>query len=154
MRKTILIATLSISLLLPSCASIVSGSKQNINFNSTPEGAIVWVDNVNLGVTPVTAKLERSKKDQKVKIELQGYKPYELTLTRKTNGWIWGNILFGGIIGIIVDSSSGAMYRLTPDQIEAQLANGVVMNKKSDTYIGVVLTADESWEKIGNLEVK
>lgn len=154
MRKTILIATLSISLLLPSCASIVSGSKQKINFNSTPAGAIVWVDNVNLGVTPVTAKLERSKKDQKVKIELQGYKPYELTLTRKTNGWIWGNILFGGIIGIIVDSSSGAMYRLTPDQIEAQLANGVVMNKKSDTYIGVVLTADESWEKIGNLEVK
>ncbi len=154
MRKTILIATLSISLLLPSCASIVSGSKQNISFNSTPAGAIVWVDNVNLGVTPVTAKLERSKKDQKVKIELQGYKPYELTLTRKTNGWIWGNILFGGIIGIIVDSSSGAMYRLTPDQIEAQLANGVVMNKKSDTYIGVVLTADESWEKIGNLEVK
>ena len=38
-------------------------------------------------VSPVTAKLERSKKDQKVKIELQGYKPYELTL-KNTNGWI------------------------------------------------------------------
>jgi hypothetical protein len=46
------------------------------------------------------------------------------------------------------------MYRLTPDQIEAQLANGVVMNRKNDTYIGVVMTADANWEKIGNLEVK
>ncbi len=98
--------------------------------------------------------MERIKKNQKVKIELQGYKPYELILNRKTNGWIWGNILFGGIIGIIIDASSGAMYRLTPDQIEAQLANGVVMNRKNDTYIGVVMTADANWEKIGNLEVK
>ncbi len=154
MRKTFLLAGLSITLLLPSCASIVSGSKQNINFNSTPSGATVWVDDVNLGVTPVIAQLERIKKNQKVKIELQGYKPYELILNRKTNGWIWGNILFGGIIGIIIDASSGAMYRLTPDQIEAQLANGVVMNRKNDTYIGVVMTADANWEKIGNLEVK
>jgi hypothetical protein len=154
MRKTFLLAGLSITLLLPSCASIVSGSKQNINFNSTPSGATVWVDDVNLGVTPVIAQLERIKKNQKVKIELQGYKPYELILNRKTNGWIWGNILFGGIIGIIIDASSGAMYRLTPDQIEVQLANGVVMNRKNDTYIGVVMTADANWEKIGNLEVK
>jgi len=154
MKKTFLIAGITIALLLSSCASIVSGSKQNINFNSTPSGATVWVDDVNLGVTPVIAQLERIKKKQKDKIELQGYKPYELILNRKTNGWIWGNILFGGIIGIIIDASSGAMYRLTPDQIEAQLANGVVMNRKNDTYIGVVMTADANWEKIGNLEVK
>ncbi len=154
MKKTFLIAGITIVLLFSSCASIISGSKQNINFNSTPSGATVWVDDVNLGVTPVIAQLERIKKNQKVKIELQGYKPYELILNRKTNGWIWGNILFGGIIGIIIDASSGAMYRLTPDQIEAQLANGVVMNRKNDTYIGVVMTADASWEKIGNLEVK
>ncbi len=154
MKKTFLIAGITIALLFSSCASIVSGSKQNINFNSTPSGATVWVDDVNLGVTPVIAQLERIKKNQKVKIELQGYKPYELILNRKTNGWIWGNILFGGIIGIIIDASSGAMYRLTPDQIEAQLANGVVMNRKNDTYIGVVMTADANWEKIGNLEVK
>lgn len=154
MKKTFLIAGITIALLFSSCASIVSGSKQNINFNSTPSGATVLVDDVNLGVTPVIAQLERIKKNQKVKIELQGYKPYELILNRKTNGWIWGNILFGGIIGIIIDASSGAMYRLTPDQIEAQLANGVVMNRKNDTYIGVVMTADANWEKIGNLEVK
>lgn len=130
MKKIFFLASIIISLFFSSCASIVSGNVQKINFNSTPPGAIVWVNNVNLGVTPVTAKLERIKKDQKVKIELQGYKPYELTLTRKTNGWIWGNILFGGIIGIIIDSSSGAMYRLTPDQIDAQLETGVVMNKR------------------------
>ena len=154
MKKTFLIAGITIALLFSSCASIVSGSKQNINFNSTPSGATVLVDDVNLGVTPVIAQLERIKKNQKVKIELQGYKPYELILNRKTNGWIWGNILFGGIIGIIIDASSGAMYRLTPDQIKAQLANGVEKKKKNDTYIGVVMTADANWEKIGNLEVK
>jgi uncharacterized protein YceK len=154
MKKTFFISALAISLLLPSCASIVSGSQQKIEFNSTPAGAIVWVDGANLGVTPITTKLERIKKNQKVKIELQGYKPYEMTLTRKTNGWVWGNIVFGGIIGLIIDASSGALYRLTPEQVNAQLANGVVMNKKNDTYIGVVLVADENWEKIGNIELK
>lgn len=31
-----------------------------------------------------------------VGIKLDGYEPYELTLTRKTSGWVIGNILFGG----------------------------------------------------------
>lgn len=152
MKKVVFFGVLSLTLFLSSCASIVSGSKQKFNFTSTPIGAKVYVDDVDLGVTPVEAKLERVKKDQKVKIVLDGYKPYEITLTRKTNGWVWGNIVFGGLIGLVIDMSSGAVYRLTPKEINAELANGLTMNKNNDTYIGVVLEANENWEKIGTLD--
>ncbi len=67
MKKTFLIAGITIALLFSSCASIVSGSKQNINFNSTPSGATVWVDDVNLGVTPVIASIGTNQEKSKSK---------------------------------------------------------------------------------------
>ena len=90
-----------------------------------------------------------------VKIELEGYLPYETNLTRKTSGWVWGNILFGGLIGLAVDAISGGMYKLTPEQIQAELKNANIALMKNDDYlfITVVLSPDPTWEKIGNLEI-
>lgn len=36
------------------------------------------------------------------------------------DGWLLGNLLIGGLIGIIIDASNGSMYKLTPDQVIAQ----------------------------------
>ena len=43
---------------------------------------------------------------------------------QKFNAWYLGNILFGGIIGLVIDPITGAIYNLTPKQINAQLAQG------------------------------
>lgn len=37
------------------------------------------------------------------------------------DGWLFGNLLFGGLICVIVDAATGAMYKLTPNQMAAQL---------------------------------
>jgi hypothetical protein len=58
-----------------------------------------------------------------VKIELPGYMPYETNLIRKVDGWIAGNIVFGGLIGLAVDAITGGMYKLTPEQIQSELMN-------------------------------
>lgn len=79
--------------------------------------------------------------------------PYEATLSKQLSGWVFGNIVFGGIIGLAVDAISGSIYKLTPDQIQAELRAGsmVQANQSTDSYIGVVLKPDPSWEKIGTL---
>jgi len=146
------------SALLTSCASIVSGTHQEIRVNSTPSGAVVKVDNAISGQTPTILTLS-AKESHQVRIELAGYKPYEVALTQKTNGWIFGNIFFGGLIGIVVDMNTGAAYALTPNKIDAQLISAKCTGRVSHASYGdkqllvtLVSKADPSWQRIGQLE--
>jgi hypothetical protein len=154
----------SIILGLYGCASIVNGPKQAVDFTSQPAGAKIIIDGKDYGTTPNSVSLRRkgrlageasNKVEYNVRIELAGYYPYDVKVKRKLNGWIFGNIVFGGLIGIIIDVSNGSMYRLSPDQVVAQLSRSTaaVSNKNDDRLqISVVLKADPSWEKIGTLE--
>ncbi len=81
------------------CASIMHGGSQDIGISSTPTGAKVAVDNFAGGQTPYIAKLSR-KDNHIVKITMDGYAATELTLTKSVSGWVWGNVVFGGIIGL------------------------------------------------------
>jgi hypothetical protein len=76
-----------------------------------------------LGSTPVIADLRR-KEDHLIRIELDGYEPFEIALERGVNGWVWGNILFGGPIGLLVDLGTGAIRKLEPEQVVAELQTG------------------------------
>jgi len=139
--KTKLIASSLAIFLMSSCASIIHGPTQTVNFSSQPTGATITIDGKEYGKTPQAIELRRKgrEKDEKsdkqmyeVKVVLDGYYPYELKIKREMDGWFLGNILFGGLIGIIVDASNGAMYKLTPDQIIAQMNKSTAMN-----YIGL-----------------
>lgn len=153
MKKSTLILTLALVIVISSCATIVSGSKQRVSITTTPANAKVLINGNNIGVTPLITHLKRSEKTHRITIELEGYKPYNTTLNRKLNGWFFGNIIFGGLIGIIVDASTGAMYRVSENELLIGLENNVSMTKTKDgIYVAVVMEADQNWEKIGNLE--
>jgi hypothetical protein len=135
------------------CATIMHGTRQSIGIGSTPTGATVLVDQQPQGTTPVVAKL--SRKDHHVlRIEMGGYQPYEATITKKLSGWVWGNIVFGGLIGLAVDAISGGLYKLTPEQIQAELKKeGVGFRIDKDTILlTVTLRPDPSWERIGQMQ--
>lgn len=152
MRKTIISSTLAIALLTSSCATIISGSKQNVKFESNPSTATIYIDEVEVGKTPFEIKLTR-KSEHSVMIKLDGYQTYETKLTKKFNAWYIGNILFGGLIGVIIDPITGAIYNLTPDQINAQMNKGTAFkNNGKDVYVAVALKIDPNWKKIGQLE--
>ncbi len=143
-----------ICLFFTSCATIISTSKQTVNFSSSPSDAKVYLNDELVGNTPLMRILER-KNEYAVKIELEGYQTYETKLSRKLNGWFFGNIFLGGIIGIIVDASTGAMYQLTPEQISAVLTekNGsTVAVKDKNLYIMASLEVDPSWKKIDEMK--
>ena len=43
-------------------------------------------------------------------------------LEKSLNPWIFGNILFGGLIGIVVDVASGSVNELKPDEVQSTFA--------------------------------
>lgn len=141
--------------LLTSCSTIMNGPRQSIGIASNPTNASVWLDRAFMGNTPIIIDMSR-KDNHIVRIELEGYLPYEATFSKKLNMWVFGNIIFGGVIGLAVDAVTGAIYTLTPDQVQAELRdNQVVHSKKSnDSYIAIVLQPDPSWQKVGNLIAK
>lgn len=157
MKKNSLTFSLLSCIFLFSCASIMSTSKQLVNFSSNPQSAKVYVDKINVGITPVSTSLLR-KNEHSIRIELDGYQTYETQITKKINGWFFGNILFGGLIGIIVDASTGAMYSLTPEHVKATLnAKGVsYLNDGNQIFIAVEMQPDSPHfipeNKIGQLQ--
>jgi uncharacterized protein YceK len=134
------------------CATIMHGTSQDIGITSHPTGARVTIDNQEFGTTPVVAKLSR-KDNHTIHMELPGYQPDDATVTRSTSGWVWGNIVFGGLIGLAVDAISGGLYKLTPEEVTGDLvATGQGELDGADIIIAVVLQPDPSWEKIGKLQ--
>ncbi len=135
------------------CATIIHGSSQDVAIASQPTGADVTVDGRAFGRTPVTANLRR-KDIHSVKIVLAGYQPFEMNLTRHVSGWVWGNILFGGLIGLAVDAITGGLYEIKPDQVMAQLgkSQGMAVMGPDRILVLLVATPDSSWIRIGTLE--
>ena len=152
MKNTIMLLCISSLFFLSSCATIVSGIRQTVKFDSTPTNATVFIDETEVGKTPFETKLERTR-EYEVEIRLEGYEPYKTKLTKQFNAWYIGNIVFGGIIGLVVDPITGAIYRLTPNEINAQLQQGTVFkSSKKEVYIAVSLKVDKNWQKVGQLE--
>jgi PEGA domain len=146
-------ATLTLG--LAACASIIHGTHQDVGITSAPTGASVTIDNIRSGNTPVFAKLTR-KDNHVVRIELPGYQPLDLTLTRSVSGWVWGNVAAGGFIGLAVDAISGGMYKLSPEQLSATLnataAHASVAKTGDGLYLVVVLKPQSDWMKVAQLQ--
>lgn len=150
-RATVAVATIS----LFGCCSIIHGTRQDVGISSSPTGALVKIDNVQSGNTPVIAKLTR-KDNHYVRIEMPGCQPYETTLTRSVSGWVWGNIVFGGLIGLAVDAIDGSLYKLTPEQMSATLAanHASIATTGDGIYLVAVLKPEPGWVKVGQLAAR
>lgn len=152
--RTRAVAVVGLVAALSGCASIMNGTRQAVGISSSPTASAVTVDGVSHGRTPVVAQLMR-KDNHIVRIELEGYQPFEATLTQSVSGWVWGNIVFGGLIGLAVDAISGGLYKLTPEQVTATLGRAAAATQAHGQdgalYLAVVLEPDPGWQRIGRL---
>ena len=107
---------------LTGCGTIVHGSKQQVSFDSNPQGATVKLTDGTHLTTPQTAELRRAQ-DHIVTIEKEGYESERLTINRNFN---WGATIFGNILwitpGVIVDVLAGGAWTLDPEHINVNLA--------------------------------
>jgi len=106
-----------------SCATIVSDSTYPVTIRSTPDRADFVIHDedgaeVHRGVTPATVDLKAGssyfdREEYDVTVSAAGMGPKTRHLRADLDPWFFGNILFGGLIGIlIVDPLTGAMYEL------------------------------------------
>lgn len=123
MPKLITITMLSVSLLVSGCASIVSDSQWPVSVNSTPDKAEFVIRNENGvaiagGTTPQTVMLPSGAgyfdgETYIIQFTKGGFASRNVTVNSSINGWYWGNLLFGGLVGFfIVDPATGAMWKL------------------------------------------
>jgi hypothetical protein len=107
---------------LTGCGTIIHGSKQQVSFDSNPQGATVKLTDGTHLTTPQTVELRRAQ-DHIVAIEKEGYEPERLTINRNFN---WGATIFGNILwitpGVIVDVLAGGAWTLYPEHINVNLA--------------------------------
>jgi uncharacterized protein YceK len=110
-----------IPLLAMGCASIITGTSQQVNFNSNPAGAkVVIAPGGTTGTTPFTAKLAKGR-SYTCTATKDGYDPDTQHIGKVFNGWFIGNALIGGIIGVIIDIADGAWFNLSIESVNFQL---------------------------------
>ncbi len=132
------VAAAALPMVAVACATIVSGGTQKIRLGSTPPGVTVTAEPGGYrATTPGEMALKRTASGYRLKFEKDGYQPVELNLTADMNGWVWGNIAIGGLIGIIVDFSTGAAYQLGPEALDPTLSPAAVTTgqRASDTML-------------------
>ena len=134
--KKLLVLGLVASLSLGGCATITRTEHDAWTVNTTPGGAAVKTSNgFSCDSTPCTFRMER-KAEFDVTISKMGYKTWHGHVIHKVSGaggaGMAGNVLVGGLIGVVVDSNSGAMFDLVPNPL-------VVALEKDD---GTAVTGD------------
>ena len=120
MRIAILVV--ACTLLLCSCATIFSGNIDDVTVTSEPVGALVSINGVPMGRTPLELSLEKGK-SYNVSVSLDGYETGYATLTDKVGaGWVVLDIL-AGLVPIAIDAVTGAWGGLSPDSVHLVLAS-------------------------------
>ena len=107
-----------IALVFTSCASIFTGAKRNVLFETNPSGAKVFVNGFEKGVTPAQIKVEA---DDRIDFRLDNYKERVVIMDHKFN---MVSILNGfSIIGWGVDALTGSLKRVDTKYVKVDLEN-------------------------------
>jgi hypothetical protein len=85
-----------------------------MSVTSEPSGAVCRLtrDGETVGVvnpTPNSVSVSRSTKDLSVRCERDGFQPGVQTVSPNFQAMTLGNLLIGGVVGVVVDAASGAI---------------------------------------------
>lgn len=115
--------------LLVSCASILTGTKDRITFNSTPSGATIYKNGIEQCKTPCTLSVKRSLGDTDIEYKLDGYDTRLVTLDKEFN--IISVINLGFLVGWGVDALTGSIMKYDKKTYDINLSKN---NKTSSIY--------------------
>jgi hypothetical protein len=112
MRKLVL--SFCVALLLPACSTITTSPGQKISVITEPAGAVCEIerDGDVIGIvnpTPGNAFVDRSVRDVGITCSRAGYERAATVVQAGFQPMTLGNVLIGGLVGLAVDSASGAI---------------------------------------------
>ena len=119
-------AALALVALLPACATVVEGTSDTVTLSTTPAGATCTVDRdgervAAVAATPGSVRISKSRHDLNVTCTKEGHQPATAAASSRFTGATFGNVLAGGVVGVVVDAASGANNRY-PSEVRLDLA--------------------------------
>jgi len=108
------------TILLSGCATLFEGTSQSVSIVTDPAGANCMVDRsgariAQVNPTPGSIHIDKSKNDLSIHCEHVGYQAATIASSPRFQGTTFGNIIAGGMVGVIVDAASGANFAYPPD---------------------------------------
>lgn len=110
--RQVWLAAVSVAM-LGGCSTVIEGRSQEITINTTPAGASCTLNRdggpiATIAPTPGSVMIAKTRDDIEVVCDLDGYQKTAYIDESGTAAAVFGNILIGGAIGLVVDMSTGA----------------------------------------------
>ena len=120
MKKVVLMMVVFTAFIFTSCATILSGTSDDITFNSDPSGAAIMLDGLKVGKTPATVSIKRPGFGNKeITLKLDGYEDRTFMLQKEFNVMAICNL--GGIPGWVIDILTGAVMKYSKKNYDLDL---------------------------------
>ena len=120
MKKVVLMMIVFTAFVFTSCATILSGTSDEIYFSSDPKGADIMIDGLKVGKTPATVSIKRPGLGNKeVTLKLDGYQDRTFMLQKEFNVMAICNL--GGIPGWVIDILTGAVMKYSKKNYDLDL---------------------------------
>lgn len=97
---------------LQSCGTLLTGTKNSIYINTQPEGAVVKLNGLDQGITPVYLNVKKTLGSKIVTIEKKDYHSETFKLGRSFQWVSLINVI--SVVGWVVDIGTGAVMRYSP----------------------------------------
>ncbi len=121
MRFSIVIVVVLSLVLLSACATILNSRKSaSIDIDCNVKASTVRVDGAIVGTTPTRVHVD-AVDESVISVEADGYAAESKQIERYLSGWFWGNILLGGVPGMLIDWIGGGMWSVDEGEITFHL---------------------------------
>lgn len=121
MKRLLLAVSLGSLLALAGCATLFGGgSHQKLTFDSAPEGASVFMNGQQLGVTPLTVDVPRDK-GVVFSFKKDGYNTVSMVADTHMNPWVWGDVAATSLLSTTVDTLTNSSVKYSEDRYFATL---------------------------------
>jgi len=114
-----LVALALIVLVMSSCATLFTGTKETVQIESDPSGASIKVNGIDRGKTPAPVELKKGNVGESIILTRDGYKKRVFQPETTFNGVSvlnTFNLLFWGI-----DAATGALWKYDPNYYNIEL---------------------------------
>lgn len=136
MKPSIVVLALVATLGSVGCSTITQSESQPVSLTATYEGKAIEA-NCQLkndkgsweSKAPANVSVRKSNEDLEVTCKKEGMPDGLLKAISRAAGSMFGNIIFGGGIGAIIDHNKGTAYDY-PDQLPVKMGESVVVDKK------------------------
>lgn len=145
------ICVLCLALISQACASVVSDDKSTTYIETDPENArceLHGQDFKRVINTPNSISLPAEAAPLTIACKAAGYATTTESLDTKADGWIFGNILLGGIVGIVIDAARGAGQKYPPRiTVILQPETFSSVSTRDEWFDSRRATIEKLWEK-------